>query len=177
MRRSFLAALFDVLLICFVLSLVSSAVIQRVYGNAWGWVGIHGASMQPTLSDGSLVLSVPAKPEQLRIGDIVVYRSGTLPPIICHRVVEIGPDGIMTQGDASSRVDQSCGLPMVDPKTLYGVVPQIAGRPVAIPALGVLAGSSDNPTGTHLVMALGLSFGFLALGGAQADRRRRRQRR
>jgi|GEM_PF-2583250 len=177
MRRSLLAASLDLLLICFVVSLAGSAVIQRACGSAWGWVGIHGSSMQPTLSNGSLVLSVPATPDQLQVGDIVVYRSGTLPPIICHRVIAVGPDGILTQGDASSRVDQTYGLPPITAETLYGVVPQIAGRPVAIPALGALAGGSENPVGAHLVMALGVSFGFLALGGADPRRRTRRRSR
>lgn len=177
MMRKGLVILLDLILVGFVLSLTGSAVLQRLSGAAWGWVGISGTSMSPTLSHGALVLSLPARPESLRVGDIVVFYSHSVPPIVCHRIVGQGPDGWLTQGDASERLDQASGLPPINETTLAGVVPQIAGRPVAIPALGMLASGGGDQAGSHFALALALCFGFLALGrtpGQAGGRRRRR---
>jgi signal peptidase len=175
MRRTTLATVVDAILICFILSLTCSAVVQRAYGLAWGWVGINGTSMSPTIAHGSLVFCLPARPESLKVGDIVVFRSQTVPPIVCHRIVGSSPEGWLTQGDATGRIDQAVGLPPVTETTLAGVVPQIGGRPVAIPALGGLAGG-ENASAPHFILALGLCFGFMAFGRSGGTGRQRRRR-
>jgi signal peptidase I len=175
MRRKLLAALVDVILVSFVLSLLLSTAVQRFQGQAWGWIGIHGTSMHPTLADGALALSLPAKFDRLSVGDIVVFRSGSQPPVICHRIIGRTDNGFNTQGDGAMAVDQEYGVPAVTEANLAGIVPQIGGRPVSIPVLGNLAGGGENRAGPNLVAALGLSVGFLVLGGGAAPRRRRTQ--
>lgn len=175
MRKSIVVAAFDAFLVIFILSLVFSAGFQRIGGQAWGWVGIHGDSMHPTVTNGSLVLSVPADLAELAEGDIIVYRSGGIPALICHRIVGVAADGsFLTQGDATFRVDQHGGLPAVTEETFAGYVPQIAGRPVAIPLLGSLATGGGKDAGPNLMVALGVSVSFLALGGTPRRARRRR---
>ncbi len=174
MRKSIVVTVFDTILIVFILSLVLSAALQRIGGRAWGWVGIHGDSMYPTVANGSLVLSVPADPEALSEGDIIVYHSGGVPALVCHRIVGVADDGgFLTQGDGTLRLDQDAGLPTVTTETLAGYVPQIAGRPVSIPLLGSLAAGGGSDAGPNLMVALGVSVSFLALGGAPRKARRR----
>ncbi len=175
MRRSIVVTCFDTILIVFILSLILSAALQRIGGQAWGWVGIHGESMHPTVANGSLVLSVPADPDDLSAGDIVVYRSGGLPGLVCHRIVGVAEDGgFLTQGDGTAKVDQELGLPPVTAETLAGYVPQLAGRPVAIPLLGKLTAGGASDAGPNLMVALGVSMSFLALGGKPKRARRRK---
>ena len=172
MRRKFASTMVDAILICFVASLLLSTFVQRLNGTAWGWIGIHGSSMEPTLTNGSLALCLPAKVDGLQVGDIVVFRSGGQPPIVCHRIIARDDQGFVTQGDGVVAVDQHYGLPAVNETNLYGYVPQLAGRPIAIPLLGKLVGGSEGHAGSNLAAALGISVGFLLLSGSQPRRRR-----
>lgn len=171
MRRKFLSTMVDAVLICFVASLLLSTIVQRLNGTAWGWIGIQGSSMEPTLANGSLALCLPARVDGLQVGDIVVFRSGGQPPIVCHRIIARDDEGFVTRGDGVVAVDQHYGLPAVNETNLSGYVPQLAGRPIALPLLGKLVGGGESHPGSNLAAALGISFGLLLLSGSQPKRR------
>lgn len=59
---------------------------------------LMGRSMYPSLTENSLLLCVREDPENLRVGDIVVYRyEGTL---VAHRILGFWEEGVITKGDA-----------------------------------------------------------------------------
>jgi len=104
----------------------------------------HGASMQPRLRDGDLLLVQPVPAGIIRVGDVVLCNNGS-DRILAHRVLRrrSGPDGLrfLVQGDQASQPDG-----WISQAQVYGRVAAIerAGvqidlhRPVAR-ALGWLA--------------------------------------
>ena len=72
-------------------------------GGATRYAVVEGASMEPGLSRGDLVLvragTVPAR------GDVVLYRDPTLGVRVLHRVIRIEGDRFVLKGDANDFVD------------------------------------------------------------------------
>lgn len=65
-------------------------------------------SMEPVVPAGSWVVGVPARGEEIAVGDVAAYRkeNGTkLQPIIIHRVVGITESGFIFQGDNNELPD------------------------------------------------------------------------
>ena len=65
-------------------------------------------SMEPVISPGSWVVGVPARGEEIAVGDVAAYRkeNGTkLQPLIIHRVVGITESGFIFQGDNNELPD------------------------------------------------------------------------
>ncbi len=70
---------------------------------------IYGSSMEPTLTSGSLLMIEPIDPQDVKVGDIIVYDVPTMvreyynyPPTVSHRVIEIMTVptlGFRTKGD------------------------------------------------------------------------------
>jgi signal peptidase len=70
---------------------------------------IFGASMEPTLQSGGLLMIEPVNAEDVKVGDIIVYNVPPMvrnyynyPPIVAHRVKEVRPFpnlSFRTQGD------------------------------------------------------------------------------
>lgn len=70
---------------------------------------IFGSSMEPTLQSGNLLFIEPMKPQDVKVGDIIVYTVPPLvrdfynyPPTVAHRVIEIKTSpslGFRTAGD------------------------------------------------------------------------------
>lgn len=81
---------------------------------------------------GDVLLVVKAKPEELKVGDVIVFRvSGQKYPII-HRIIEIGEEGgsYLTKGDHNPAPDGRW------PLVTYG---QIEGKAVfKVPAIGFI---------------------------------------
>ena len=69
---------------------------------------VSGDSMAGTIGRGSVVFERRTPVADLRVGDVITYRapepSGER-SVVTHRIVTIGPDGIVTQGDAAPRPD------------------------------------------------------------------------
>jgi signal peptidase len=75
----------------------------------WSVNAVISGSMEPALETGSLIVTRPAEPEDIRVGDIILYRpvfgNGNM---ITHRVVGIevnSPIKFVTQGDANLTPD------------------------------------------------------------------------
>ena len=71
---------------------------------------VLSGSMEPALPTGSLAFSVPIKPEEVEVGDIIVFSAKEGSDITAsHRVVEISSNAeglsFLTKGDASENVD------------------------------------------------------------------------
>lgn len=66
------------------------------------YVIVVGESMEPTLSQGDLVIS--KKASAYSVGDIVTYRS-PYGPVVIHRIVEIEDGIFVTKGDNRDSVD------------------------------------------------------------------------
>ena len=70
---------------------------------------IFGSSMEPTLQSGGLLMIDPIEPQDVKVGDIIVYNVPSMvrdyynyPPAVAHRVIEINtiPSlGFRTKGD------------------------------------------------------------------------------
>jgi signal peptidase len=71
---------------------------------------IEGRSMQPTLALGTEIVLLPARADQLRVGDIVTFRRpGATDEVVTHRIVAIensrGRRSFVTKGDANTLPD------------------------------------------------------------------------
>lgn len=71
---------------------------------------VRSASMAPTIHVGSVVMVQPVKPEAVKVGDVITYRSADDPKVfVTHRVIDLvpAPDEIsfVTQGDANEDPD------------------------------------------------------------------------
>ncbi|MCI9072542.1 MAG: signal peptidase I [Lachnospiraceae bacterium] len=80
------------------------------YATFFGYkpVYILTDSMEPAIPAGSWVVAVPARAEEIAVGDVAAYRkeNGTeLQPLIIHRVVGITESGFIFQGDNNSLPD------------------------------------------------------------------------
>lgn len=120
--------------------LVLLALLVLTHGTSLVTVGfVTTGSMHPTLPEGSLFLALSQDPAT---DDIIVFDRANGDTAV-HRVIDITPEGLITQGDANQRTDQASGEPPVDPDGAL-VVPMIATEPAAVTPdwlkpLGVLA--------------------------------------
>ena len=128
--------------------------------------------MAPAIPVGSVILVLPAAPEQVREGDVIAFRSGGA--VIAHRVVRsAAADGeFVTKGDANETEDFNT-VPYAD---LVGKVVFHA------PVLGELMTLYASPAGKICALSVaggGLMFNLLAASlrerQREAARRRRRE--
>lgn len=127
-------ALFIISIILFT-TLLSSSILSffQIYFFGSGL----GNSMCPTLKQGDLVLMIPYQILKIfnikpQVNDIIVYKSPMDGKLICHRIIEINNDRIITKGDFNHAID---------PYTIYeeniiAIVPQFFNIPLHIPFLG-----------------------------------------
>ena len=71
------------------------------------WLQVKGNSMYPFIrSDTDKVILMPAKPEELKIGDIVLFPwKGTAADYCLHRIYKIDGDRVQTFGDGNRHPD------------------------------------------------------------------------
>jgi len=65
---------------------------------------LRGGSMHPFFREGDGVVVIAAEGQDIRQGDVVVGMAGER--LVCHRVVEIRSEGLLTAGDAIGRRDE-----------------------------------------------------------------------
>lgn len=71
-------------------------------GAGYAAFKVNGCSMQPTLQAGDVLLVKKVRPDELKIGDIVVFYDVDYDRIITHRVIGIDKNStIMTKPDVT----------------------------------------------------------------------------
>jgi len=133
-------------------ALFAAAVVVLVAALlAWGVRGmaiVEGRSMEPLFHTGDVVLLREAAPDEIKVGDIVVYETPDGRYII-HRVIDVYTVGetycYIIKGDNNPVPDigfAPCpargGAVGVPYKMIKGVVVDIAGVPLKIPYIGGL---------------------------------------
>lgn len=127
-----------------VLSLVALPVVLPALGHQV--YVVQGASMQPAIPLGSVVVVHAVDPTEVRVGQVVTFRlpHGTM---VTHRVTGItveGPLTFQTKGDASPTADPT----PVPASALMG------GVEYSVPGLGFVMYALDSTPGAILAMAI-----------------------
>lgn len=105
--------------------------------------------MRPTLWEGDVVAWTPTKIEDIKIGDVIVFKSYIHWPdekIVVHRVSNITHDSrgnilLETKGDANTWTDQAgphIPEPYIREENLMGKVISIGQIPLKIPFIGII---------------------------------------
>jgi signal peptidase len=102
-------------------------------------VVLHGGSMRPTWPVWSVLVATPEPTSSAKAGDIVVLERDGLR--VTHRVVENGPHGLITRGDANKADD-----PLPYTGASLGVVR------AGVPYVGWITGAL-NPVARGLLIA------------------------
>jgi signal peptidase I len=120
------------LAINFALALCCKAIAQAPVAPFVTYVA-HTGSMRPTLKGGELVAVGPARIEEVKVGDVVVWRWEATKKNVIHRVIAIRRTrdgiGLVTKGDANLERDRV----IVTADILVGVadlrsLPRVAAR-------------------------------------------------
>lgn len=117
---------------------------SRLAGNqvpmpfGYGASVVLSGSMEPTISVGDLILI--REEEQYFPEDIVVYQVGKLS--VVHRVVSIGPEVVITRGDANNGNDEPFPVELIKGE-VFAVVPKI----------GYIVWALKSPAGTIVTLA------------------------
>ncbi len=134
-------------------ALLVTAAAPRILG--YQTYVIYGSSMEPAIMLGSLIVTKPAKVDDLQVGDIIAFRSGN-ETIVTHRITGIREeDGhrlVLTKGDASNGSD-----PLET--HLEGEINRLAYH---APYLGYFVDFANSTPGIILLVALP-ALGLLAL--------------
>lgn len=99
---------------------------------------IASSSMEPVLKKGDIVIWMPASIDDVRKGDIIVYKS-IYGHLVIHRVVEKTDGELITKGDANNYTDQAgphVPEPMIKQERILGKVIMVKNFPLKIPFIG-----------------------------------------
>lgn len=113
-------------------------------------LAVYSGSMEPTLPVGSLAVMRPAPVSELRVGDVITYRTPAAPDVVVtHRLMAIdaGDDGRVryrTKGDANSAED----VVQVEP---YAVLGRLE---FTIPIAGYIVEFGRSPRGRILLLGI-----------------------
>lgn len=105
--------------------------------------------MEPAMKPGSLAVIQPVDPQDIRVGDVVTYRSGTEPNMpTTHRVIEVmhNDESLMfgTKGDANEDPDVNA-VPAED----------VLGRVwLSVPYVGYAMDFIKKPLGLGLLIGI-----------------------
>lgn len=120
---------------------------RSLMGNAmpmpfgYGAAVVLSGSMEPTLLIDDLI--IVAESDDYTTGDIVVYQSGSM--LVVHRVIEMGPDTLVTQGDANNAPDAPVRKEMIKGKMI-----------ACIPGIGRLVRLLKSPAASFALVAVAL---------------------
>lgn len=99
---------------------------------------ITSGSMWPALKEGDLVFVQGIPKEDIKVGDIIVYRN-TGGGFTIHRVVKLSESKITTKGDANFGEDAPVSYSDVVGRTF-----NIGSKPLSIPYLGSITVFASN---------------------------------
>jgi signal peptidase I len=91
-------------------------------GGATRYAVVEGASMEPGLQQGDLVLIRGGR--EPGVGDVVLYRDPALGVRVLHRVVRVEDGRLVVQGDANDFVDDARPRPSEVVGSLWFSVPR-----------------------------------------------------
>ena len=86
-------------------------IAYRVTGNVTPLLTVKSGSMKPVLMVGDVILIEPVKPEDLKVGDVIVFHNPWTGSLVVHRIVRITEKGVYTKGDANPAVDPWSPVP------------------------------------------------------------------
>jgi signal peptidase len=134
----------EVISILIVIVLLVPAVIYVapfLVGGSFSSV-VMGGSMEPTIHVGSIVIVRKVKPEDVRVGDIIAFKTGESKTIhrVIEKVVENGSFYFRTKGDANEDPDPW----VVKPEDVLGELQ------LTIPYYGYLIWFAQTPFGIVL---------------------------
>ena len=122
---------------------------------------IYSGSMEPTVKVGSLLVTRPADVEDLRVGDVITYRSPGNHTTLTHRIVSIrqedGERVFQTKGDASLEPD---------PREII-LRGQVSRMAFDIPYLGYVVDFAKSIQGVVLLLLVPAA-GLLLMQGLKA---------
>jgi len=101
---------------------------------------ITSGSMWPDLKIGDLVFIQGIAKEQIKIGDIIVFRNEENNTFTIHRVVKLGTDTLTTKGDANFKEDIPVQYSAVVGRTLN----LVKNKPFHLPYLGSVTVFASN---------------------------------
>lgn len=154
-------------------ALLAAVVVPRIAGGTP--YAILTESMEPRYPVGTLMVTRPAAPETLHVGDVITYQlvSGE-PTVATHRIIAVsvnlgGEYVFRTQGDANTAAD---------PEPVYEV--QVRGELwYSVPLLGHVSNAlsgQQRQVATVVAATLLLGYAGYMFIGAARDRRRKRMR-
>ncbi len=141
-----------------VLALLGLLLATIAAPRLWGYQTyvIYGASMDPTVKVGSLIVAKSVSADDLEVGDVITFRSRGSETTVTHRITGIrhedGQRHFLTKGDASNGADAL-------ETQLDGEASRLAYH---LPYLGYVVHFARSPLGIILLVALP-AIGLLAL--------------
>jgi len=93
------------------LCLLATALAYRLSGRVVPFLVVESGSMYPVLKVGDVIMISGVRPEDLKVGDVIVYYKPGTSQLIVHRVVKITGSGVYTKGDANPGIDIWCPIP------------------------------------------------------------------
>ena len=109
---------------------------------------ILSGSMEPTIHIDDLIIVM--EQEDYKEHDVVVYQSGTM--LVAHRIIELQPDTVITQGDANNAPDAPIRKEMIKGKVV-----------LCIPAAGSMIRLLKSPVATVVLVGGALLLSELTL--------------
>lgn len=109
---------------------------------------VLSGSMEPTIHIDDLI--IVTEQEDYKENDIVAYQSGSM--VVVHRIIEVEPDTVITQGDANNAPDAPIRKEMIKGKVVYW-----------IPGAGRIARLLKSPVATVILVGGALLLSELTL--------------
>lgn len=114
----------------------------------YGAAVILSGSMEPAIHIDDLIIVM--EQEDYKEHDVVVYQSGTM--LVAHRIIELQPDTVITQGDANNAPDAPIRKEMIKGKVV-----------LCIPAVGSMIRLLKSPVATVVLVGGALLLSELTL--------------
>ena len=136
--------------------------VSLAIGPRTGWyrtLTLLSGSMRPAYSVGSVVIDVPERPSELRVGQVITYEIPVADHrVVSHRVVKVLSGGthptFQTKGDAN---------PVPDPWTAQVTGPTVWRVRAVVPGLGWLILGLREPL-VRRMLVLGVPAVLVVLG-------------
>ena len=109
---------------------------------------VLSGSMEPTIRIDDLI--IVTEQEDYRENDIVAYQSGSM--VVVHRIIQVEPDTVITQGDANNAPDAPIRKEMIKGKVVHW-----------IPGAGRIARLLKSPVATVILVGGALLLSELTL--------------